>query len=369
MTVYFNFLGVRRKLENYHRFREESKRQGLPLLVVELAIGDRPFELEEGDADVIVRRRGSRKNLLWQKERLLNLGLEQLPEECTKVAWLDADVLFPNDGWVARCESLLDDHDVIQLYSEAVKLPRRGLRRFDPEAAPEGPADGQKCYGIVASLEQGLYDGQGSAGPGGYLAHPGFAWAARRDVLRHIGFFDRNLTGSSDSVMARIVLGFPLAPLRRRRLVDGHAAAWAWKVRRHVKSVSFLDGTLLHLWHGSYKHRQYVMRGAALMRRRSFDFSKDVRLGADGLWEWVDPDNGWVDDMRSFFRKRNEDGRWQEEVVHRHVFSEDAWWVLRERLHRVAGLVGKGLRRVNPRAYRWLKRSLSGRETVKRGRR
>ena len=28
----------------------------------------------------------------WQKEQLLNVGLNRLPSECDKVCWLDADV-------------------------------------------------------------------------------------------------------------------------------------------------------------------------------------------------------------------------------------------------------------------------------------
>jgi leucyl-tRNA synthetase len=35
---------------------------------------------------------------MWQKERLLNYAINQTPDDCTKVAWLDSDLLLP-DGW------------------------------------------------------------------------------------------------------------------------------------------------------------------------------------------------------------------------------------------------------------------------------
>ena len=36
------------------------------------------------------------------QERLLNLGFEHLPDVCDKVVWLDADLLFEDDGWLER---------------------------------------------------------------------------------------------------------------------------------------------------------------------------------------------------------------------------------------------------------------------------
>jgi hypothetical protein len=75
-------------------------------VVVELAFGDAPFELRPEDGDRVIQLRASA--VLWQKERLLSIAREHLPPECDKVVWLDADVLFENDGWVARTSELLE---------------------------------------------------------------------------------------------------------------------------------------------------------------------------------------------------------------------------------------------------------------------
>jgi hypothetical protein len=48
----------------------------VPLIAVELGFGDE-FGLTSQDADVLVRVTGS--DVLWQKERLLNIGLRHLP--------------------------------------------------------------------------------------------------------------------------------------------------------------------------------------------------------------------------------------------------------------------------------------------------
>ena len=92
ITVFFNPTGYKNKIENYRRFRESSKKQGLNLLCVELAFGGKNFEVSKEDADILVQLRGG--DILWQKERLLNIGLERLPKDCDKIAWLDCDIIF-----------------------------------------------------------------------------------------------------------------------------------------------------------------------------------------------------------------------------------------------------------------------------------
>ena len=80
ITCYFNSVGYRRRLENYHTFRQHLK---VPLVTVELSF-DNKFQLASGDADILVQVRSTA--VLWQKERLLNLALKSLPSECEKVA-------------------------------------------------------------------------------------------------------------------------------------------------------------------------------------------------------------------------------------------------------------------------------------------
>src|SRR5438045_2016831 len=83
ITCYFNPAGYRRRLANYRIFRE---RLTIPLLAIELAYGSN-FELNEKDADILIQLRG--RDVMWQKERLLNVALQSVPPTCHKIAWLD----------------------------------------------------------------------------------------------------------------------------------------------------------------------------------------------------------------------------------------------------------------------------------------
>ena len=97
ITAYFNPIGYQRRLQNYRTFRAHLN---IPLLTVELAF-DRDFELDENDANQLVRFRTP--DVMWHKERLLNLALEHLPAGCRKVVWLDCDVIYTSDDCGGAC--------------------------------------------------------------------------------------------------------------------------------------------------------------------------------------------------------------------------------------------------------------------------
>jgi hypothetical protein len=98
ITSYFNPARYARRLF----FRA---RLNVPLVAVELAYGP-DFELQDADADILIRVQGGA--VLWQKERLLNVALQSLPSNCSKVAWLDSDIFFDAPDWGASVSSLLD---------------------------------------------------------------------------------------------------------------------------------------------------------------------------------------------------------------------------------------------------------------------
>ncbi len=79
ITAYFNPAGYRSKYANYRQFR---KHLALPLVAIELSYGP-DFELKDDDAEIVLRRRG--RDVLWQKERLLNIALAALPSHCRRV--------------------------------------------------------------------------------------------------------------------------------------------------------------------------------------------------------------------------------------------------------------------------------------------
>ena len=91
ITSFFNPAGYKSRLTNYRLFRA---RLNVPLAAVELSFTGK-FELQDTDAEILIQISGG--DVMWQKERLLNIALGVLPTECDIVAWLDCDVIFSSD--------------------------------------------------------------------------------------------------------------------------------------------------------------------------------------------------------------------------------------------------------------------------------
>ena len=134
ITSFFNPLGYRRRRENYQVFRRHLN---LPLVAVELAY--REFELQATDAEILVQLRG--RDVMWQKERLLNVALQHLPPECTAVAWLDADVILDHPNWPAETCQILDRYPLVQLFESPAICPPISSRRQRQEKPTRNSLD------------------------------------------------------------------------------------------------------------------------------------------------------------------------------------------------------------------------------------
>lgn len=297
LTSYFNPERYRTKHANYLAFRAPLEAAGVPVWVTECSF-DGHFELPSGPGVIHVRGR----DVMWQKERLLNIAIERLPPSITKIAWLDADVLFDRPDWVRETSRLLDTVPVIQPFTQAVRLARGAT-------ADDGTGVAYPGFAAIYSTQPHLLLRGDFAAHG----HTGFAWAARRDVLAS-GLYDACIAGSGDHMMAHAFCGDWQSACVQRIIGPNpphadHFAAWAEGVYKRVRAkVTALPGTLLHLWHGEVADRRYVDRNRELAGF-GFDPRSDLRIGRSGCWEWASRKpqmHAWA---RAYFGLRREDGR------------------------------------------------------------
>ena len=116
ITSYYNPCHYRRRFNNFKRFRDVLVG---PLLVVELGF-ENSFELSQGDAELLIQIPGTA--VLWQKERLLNIGIRSLPAEVRYVAWLDSDIVFSNTAWREMSIEALQQYCLIQPFENVFDL-------------------------------------------------------------------------------------------------------------------------------------------------------------------------------------------------------------------------------------------------------
>ena len=370
ITTFFNPAGYSNKIRNYKVFRNSSKKQGLKLLAVELAYGDKPFELSEDDADILIQIRADDGNLLWQKERMLNIGLSKLPGNCDKIAWLDCDVIFKNNDWVKETVKLLEKYKVVQLFKECVWL-RDGERDIKSiEKLPFGNKDGQKMHSrICGAIEGRNLSSFFEAG------HTGFAWASRRDVFGGIGFYDKNIMGSGDLFMAHAFCAFE-NDHHFRHLTEGAIEdylGWSREISKRVGGkISYTDGVLLHLWHGKKENRNYDSRHLTI-KRYKFDPAKDIIIDKNGLWRWSKNNPEMYHEAKKYFLSRNEDGNLYRELtnfISRNFSISDLPFriksSIKSRADRTMGFFGILIKKVSPSIYYRLKTYLPGDSSQKK---
>jgi len=294
ITSYFNFCHFASKRQNYFLFRSRLSELGVNCLTVECALAGDIFELPN-DADIIRVRTSS---VMWQKERLLNIALESLPSNCRFVAWVDSDLLFQNSRWHLESAAALETFGVVQLYEEVVRLPRVGSR-FEVSGAMELSFMG----GLNSSIK---------AGTSARLGSPGFAWAARKEVLNGCnGFYDACIVGGADRLMAHAWFGDYQAAVVRDIAIDRiwpHFELWAKQAHRVARgSVAMVGGAVHHLWHGELLNREYFRRHRQVAEL-GFDPVVDLTLNHYGCWEWNSHKPELHSWLKAYFQERLEDG-------------------------------------------------------------
>src|SRR5690348_4915806 len=199
ITSYFNPIGYVNRLRNYHVFRANL---ASPLAVVELSLNGK-FELTKSDAEIVVQITGG--DVLWQKERLLNVALRSLPDACNHVAWVDCDVVFLDRDWAERTDQALKEFCLIQPYRERCNLSRDAQISSGIDMACDSISQ-SVAYKIAMGEAQAEDFGQSNA-PLTRNSTAGLAWAARREILEAHGLYDGCILGSTDRAILCAAMG------------------------------------------------------------------------------------------------------------------------------------------------------------------
>jgi hypothetical protein len=275
VTSYFNPQRSTFRRENWFRFAEGLANKGIQLLTVEGVRGTDSPDLPSAHSVRNVQFR----DVLWQKERLLNLLIESLPKGVDAVAWLDADLIFDEPNLKQKILDGLSRWPILQPWSKA------WMHNADSSIQYWGT---KRTIVSLASVNKGK--GQDAA-PN--QKHPGFAWAARREVLIAMGgLYDRHITGGGDTAMALGFYGdFNSGYLQHDRMsptMMRHWLSWANQSHNIIKNrVGYIEGLLHHLYHGEIPDRGYKYRWTRLAKA-GYDPARHVRVSETGALEWTE---------------------------------------------------------------------------------
>lgn len=224
---------------------------------------------------------------MFFKENLWNLGAELIDTD--KLLFLDADLVFCDQHWLAKTEQTLDRADIVQPFSTASWLDRDGTVVFRKGAAAAAISAGRP--------------------PCLRRYHTGFSWGMTRRAFDAVGgWYDRCPCGGGDAAFA-----LAISPESDQIIEDNareqqfgtfspsYASYRRNALARHLR-VDFVPGEVRHLWHGDRRDRGYRTREQYFPS--PVDREYPISRRPDGLFQW---------DLESpmalnYFQSRDEDG-------------------------------------------------------------
>ncbi len=328
VTVLTNFNLWHKRLTNFRAVQKRIEDSGGILYIVELQLGDRPFEVID---PANPRHLGLRTlDEQWHKERLITIAMRQLlPPTARYMAWIDADVAFAKPNICQEILQALQHHYIVQCFSHAVDLgpndePLWTTPGFMFEWVNNGalhPHNGKpwtpKCYYDV-DRPRGWSPFSQDFGKDWKICHPGLAWAADLQAFDKIdgGIFDLSIFGSGDWVMALAWVGLAELALNGLSPKNNRFAEAVMDYQAHCEEhihhdVGYVPGAIYHYWHGRKADRRYATRPNAILVDLGFDPRTDLKRDRQGLYQLntsKDPRSQRLRDTLRFFAKtRNED--------------------------------------------------------------
>jgi len=281
VASYFNPCNFKLRRDNYLKFFEKLGEFSRYLTTVELAFDDAKFHLEALPNRLAFRS----PHIMWQKEALLNIGINKaIADGYEYIVWLDADIEFHNDGWYDQLELACSQHALIQVF-ETIK------RHDDSDAFTV-------MKGTAASI--------GNSSPA-----TGFGWGARASVLREVNLYSNLIIGGGDTLIYAAGNGVLREWLHKRRYSLAHIediVSWSNKWYSHIQGdVGFAKNRIDTFYHGDLKNRNYLNRHELLLYNE-FNPSVDIRIGEDGVIQWVSDKLDMHKRLRDYFADRQEDG-------------------------------------------------------------
>ncbi len=306
VTAISNTPRFRRRYELYRRFRAMCEANGIELVTVEIALGDRPFEItQHGDHRDLQLRTIEE---YWHKESALRLGIahgRRLWPGKKTVAWIDADCEPVGRSFREACAETwheLQHYRIVQMWE--------WLQPLDYNCAPIGTpnpsfmANYIKTGNPYPSKKPGYPTQWGS---------PGLAWAANLEALDAIGGIpDAAILGAGDWYLAHMLISDLPVP-QMENYTRGYRDYWLHIQqlceRRIERDVGYVRGLWMHYYHGRQVNRGYNTREHILIRNR-FDPHTDLKRDHQGLYQletWEPRQRRMRDAIRQYFRARCED--------------------------------------------------------------
>lgn len=297
ITVVSNPVMYHSRYRLYEKFAEHiSQFKDVNLITVECAYGDRNFEVTDANNPNHLQVRTS-SSPIWLKEPLINLGIRKLPLDYKYVGWLDADIEFLSKDWDREVIHCLQLHEACQPYETCLDLNATGNVI-------------QTHKSFASQYVKGVPKGYTTNYGGKDFYHPGFGFFYRKSFIENVGgMIPWSILGSADHLQALAMLNDIKFAMPGGLHPNFYKLAYEWQdkcVKALNYNIGYVNGSILHSFHGSKNKRYYESRWDILTRNK-FDPVNDLHYEATGLIALNKDKVRLRDDILRYFKARNED--------------------------------------------------------------
>lgn len=295
LIPYYNPCGYQRRLDNLKACIKSLSR----FPNVDIRIGEASSSLFVTDAvDRFVAN-----DVLWHKERILNLMIEKYAKDYKYIAWIDADIVFLENNAINKVIEQLESKEVVHMFETLLYTPKD----FDinvPQSVD--------CQYINSDLIRR------AVAPNERVAIVGGAWAAKSDWILKNKLYDKAIIGGGDTLFYKAILKEQNDIEFLTKEAKDDYLSWANSI--DAPSVAFTQNKAIHLWHGDDDGRMYQIRHH-ILQRNNFNPSIDLKLNSDGLYVIVN--NKIRDEVEIYFTNRKEDGESHKQRVLKKIDYEN----------------------------------------------
>jgi hypothetical protein len=240
------------------------------------------------------------KNIIWVKENLINLAIKSLPQDAEFIAWSDRDIYFTNTSWVEDTIEKLKTYDVIQPWSEVIHLNSSNV--LDIIKKKQGSFSFSDKSELYATINHHKHKNRISTSTGQI-------WAMNKSFYEKIGKInDIEIIGGADSIIANFCILKKNFYINNLTTKTTPQAKNQWlEYSRKFKDIkySYVDGLIIHYWHGCLEDRLYTSRYDVL-KHYNYDPANDITYDENGVLQFTEKGKRLESAITEYFMYRKE---------------------------------------------------------------
>lgn len=267
VMCFFSPMGFKKPVENIRYNITRLKEAKIPYVLIELLYPDQSQQIEDS---IIVKA----SSIIFSKENLWNIALQHIPENYTKIIFLDSDIIFNISNWFDLTSNLLNDNDIVQPFEYAYRDIASGIFGYS-----QIDIDTNNYKICKMPIIQAIKNNEKISL---FKYEPGFSIGMTRSFFAKIGgFFEYAITGSNDVMFWLSITDFDAKPakdlLKKIPIIEVQYEIYKNNFKKYIdySRIDYLKNSVgLHLYHGTKDNRFYTTRNKYVPENIDFYYNK-----------------------------------------------------------------------------------------------